>query len=139
MSDRESMFMLVQGLLVGIMFSASNIYMWISMKRIENAQRFFPFMKIGFVLIIIAASIWFTPRRFFATMLPEPHMNPDMVLPDNLAFMALMVAKNIAAFTLVIVTFINYIFYTIATKTGKVHYGKINPLGIYILDRKSVV
>ncbi len=31
------------------------------------------------------------------------------------------------------VTFINYIFYTIATKTGKVHYGKINPLGIYTL------
>jgi cytochrome bd-type quinol oxidase subunit 1 len=38
MSDRESMFMLVQGLLVGTMFSVSNIYMWVSMKRIENAE-----------------------------------------------------------------------------------------------------
>ena len=133
MSDRESMFMLVQGLLVGTMFSASNIYMWVSMKRIENAQRFFPAMKFGFVLIVISATIWFTPRRFFATMLPEPGMNPDMVLPDNLAFLALMVSKNTAAFCLVTVTFINYIFYTIATKTGKVHYGKINPLGPYVL------
>ncbi|MFQ5450349.1 MAG: cytochrome ubiquinol oxidase subunit I [Nitrospinaceae bacterium] len=133
MSDRESMFMLVQGLLVGIMFSASNIYMWVSMKRIENAQRFFPAMKFGFILIILSASIWFTPRRFFATMLPEPGMNPDMVLPDNLAFLALMISKNTAAFTLVTVTFINYIFYTIATKTGKVHYGKINPMGVYVL------
>lgn len=133
MSDRESMFMLVQGLLVGTMFSASNIYMWVSMKRIENAHRFFPAMKFGFVLIVISATIWFTPRRFFATMLPEPGMNPDMVLPDNLAFLALMISKNTAAFALVSVTFINYIFYTIATKTGKVHYGKINPLGIYVL------
>jgi len=133
MSDRESMFMLVQGLLVGTMFSVSNIYMWVSMKRIENAQRFFPAMKFGFVLIVIAAAIWFTPRRFFATMMPEPGMNADMVLPDNLAFMALMVAKNTAAFALVIVTFVNYVFYTIATKTGKVHYGKINPLGVYCL------
>ncbi len=133
MSDRESMFMLVQGLLVGTMFSASNIYMWVSMKRIENAQRFFPAMKFGFVLIIISAAIWFTPRRFFATMLPEPGMNPDMVLPDNLAFLALMISKNTAAFCLVTVTFINYIFYTIATKTGKVHYGKVNPLGPYVL------
>ncbi len=133
MSDRESMFMLVQGLLVGTMFSASNIYMWVSMKRIENAQRFFPAMKFGFILIVISATIWFTPRRFFATMLPEPGMNPDMVLPDNLAFLALMISKNTAAFALVTVTFINYIFYTIATKTGKVHYGKINPLGPYIL------
>ncbi len=133
MSDRESMFMLVQGLLVGTMFSVSNIYMWVSMKRIENAQRFFPAMKFGFVLIVISATIWFTPRRFFATMLPEPGMNPDMVLPDNLAFLALMVSKNTAAFCLVTVTFINYIFYTIATKTGKVHYGKINPLGPYVL------
>jgi len=133
MSDRESMFMLVQGLLVGTMFSASNIYMWVSMKRIENAQRFFPAMKFGFILIVISATIWFTPRRFFATMLPEPGMNPDMVLPDNLAFLALMISKNTAAFALVTVTFINYIFYTIATKTGKVHYGKINPLGIYVL------
>ena len=133
MSDRESMFMLVQGLLVGTMFSVSNIYMWVSMKRIENAERFFPAMKFGFILIVISAAIWFTPRRFFATMLPEPGMNPDMVLPDNLAFLALMISKNTAAFFLVTVTFVNYIFYTIATKTGKVHYGKINPLGPYVL------
>jgi cytochrome d ubiquinol oxidase subunit I len=133
MSDRESMFMLVQGLLVGTMFSASNIYMWVSMKRIENAQRFFPAMKFGFILIVISATIWFTPRRFFATMMPEPGMDPNMVLPDNLAFLALMISKNTAAFALVTVTFINYVFYTIATKTGKVHYGKINPLGIYVL------
>ncbi len=133
MSDRESMFMLVQGLLVGTMFSASNIYMWVSMKRIEGAQRFFPFMKIGFVLIVLAATIWFTPRRFFATMLPEPGMNKDMVLPDNLAFLALMISKNTAAFALVTITFINYVFYTIATRTGKIHWGKINPLGLYIL------
>lgn len=133
MSDRVSMFMLVQGLLIGIMFSASNIYMWVSMKRIENAHRFFPAMKLGFILIIIAATIWFTPRRFFATMLPEPGMNPDMVLPDNLAFLALMISKNTAAFALVTVTLINYIFYTIATRTGKIAWGKINPLGPYIL------
>ena len=133
MSDRESMFMLVQGLLVGTMFSLSNIYMWVSMKRIENAERFFPAMKFGFVLIVIAATIWFTPRRFFATMMPEPGMDSSMVLPDNLAFLALMISKNTAAFALVTVTFVNYIFYTIATKTGKVHYGKINPLGTYCL------
>ena len=107
MSDRESMFMLVQGLLVGTMFSASNIYMWVSMKRIENAERFFPAMKFGFVLIVIAATIWFTPRRFFATMMPEPGMDANMVLPDNLAFLALMVSKNTAAFCQVTVTFIN--------------------------------
>ena len=133
MSDRESMFMLVQGLLVGTMFSMSNIYMWVSMKRIDNAERFFPAMKFGFVLIVIAATIWFTPRRFFATMMPEPGMDAGMVLPDNLAFLALMISKNTAAFALVTVTFVNYIFYTIATKTGKVHYGKINPLGVYCL------
>jgi cytochrome d ubiquinol oxidase subunit I len=133
MSDRESMFMLVQGLLVGTMFSMSNIYMWVSMKRIDNAERFFPAMKFGFVLIVIAATIWFTPRRFFATMMPEPGMDAAMVLPDNLAFLALMISKNTAAFALVTVTFVNYIFYTIATKTGKVHYGKINPLGVYCL------
>ena len=133
MSDRESMFMLVQGLLIGTMFTASNIYMWVSMKRIENAHRFFPAMKLGFVLIVIAATIWFTPRRFFATMMPEPGMNDAMVLPDNLAFLALMVSKNTAAFALVTVTLINYIFYTISTRTGKIGWGKINPLGPYIL------
>ena len=133
MSDRESMFMLVQGLLIGTMFTASNIYMWVSMKRIENAHRFFPAMKLGFVLIVIAATIWFTPRRFFATMMPEPGMDDAMVLPDNLAFLALMVSKNTAAFALVTVTLINYIFYTISTRTGKIGWGKINPLGPYIL------
>lgn len=90
-------------------------------------------MKIGFVLIVISATVWFTPRRFFATMIPETQMNPEMVLPESLAFWALMISKNTAAFALVTVTFINYIFYTIATKTGKVHYGKIDPMGVYVL------
>ena len=103
------------------------------MKRIENAERFFPAMKFGFILIVIAATIWFTPRRFFATMMPEPGMDSGMVLPDTHAWIALMISKNTAAFALVTVTFINYIFFTIATKTGKVNYGKINPLGLYAL------
>ena len=64
-------------------------------------------------VIVIAATIWFTPRRFFATMMPEPGMNSGMVLPDNLAFLALMISKNPAAFALVTGTFVNYIFYTI--------------------------
>lgn len=143
MSDRLSMFMLMQAILVGVLFIGSNFYMWLSMKRIEGADKYLAAMKVGFVMIFICAAIWYTPRHFFATMVLEPGMLPDgmtrgdymanVELPGTLTFMALMKAKNSAALIMLMVSLVNYILYRVAIKKGKIIYGKINPLSQYVL------
>ena len=39
MADQLSMFFEMQGAMIGLMFLASNYYIWLSMKRIEGVER----------------------------------------------------------------------------------------------------
>lgn len=143
MSDRLSMFMLMQGLLIGFLFIGANYYMWISVKRVEGHEKYLTPMKVGFVLLFICSAIWYSPRHFFATMMLEPGMLPAGMtkeaylaateLPGPLSIFALMQAKNTAATFMVLISLCNYIIYRIACTKGKIVYGKVNPLSQYIL------
>lgn len=143
MSDRLSMFMLVQAVLIGFLFIGSNYYIWVSTKRIEGVRGYLRGMKITYVLMFACAAIWFAPRHFFATMLLEPGMVPAAMtkdaylatteLPGALAFVALMKSKNTAAALLVLLTLLNFILYRLAVKKGTIEYGKINPVSQYTL------
>ncbi|VAX23050.1 hypothetical protein MNBD_NITROSPINAE02-153 [hydrothermal vent metagenome] len=143
MSDRLSMFMLVQAVLIGFLFVGSCYYIWVSTKRIEGAETYLKIMRYTFLLMFVCAAIWFAPRHFFATMIIEPGMVPEGMtdkeylaateLPGNLAFVALMKAKNTAALILIGTVLFNYILYRIAVKKGRIIYGKINPISQYVL------
>jgi cytochrome bd-type quinol oxidase subunit 1 len=143
MSDRLSMFMLTQAVLIGFLFIGSNYYIWISTKRIEGVAGYLRGMRYTYILMFICAAIWFAPRHFFATMLLEPGMIPEgltkevylasVELPGELAFMALMKAKNLAALFLIFLTLLNFILYRIAVKKGRIIYGKIDPVSQYTL------
>lgn len=143
MSDRLSMFFELQGILVGLLFLAANYYMWLSVRRIEGGARFALPMKIGFALILLGNAIWVTPRHFFATMIIEPGMLPPGMteeafiaqteLPAHLGFLALMQSKNTAAAWTALVTLVNYIFYRIAIRRGRITWGKIEVPSQYAL------
>ncbi|MFQ5593906.1 MAG: cytochrome ubiquinol oxidase subunit I [Anaerolineae bacterium] len=136
MSDRLSMFFEMQGILIGLGFLALNYYIWLSMRRIEGAERFATAIKAGFVLIFIGSAIWVTPRHFFATMIPDPGVTLDvnaLELPGHLGFMALMPAKNSAALWIIIVTMVNYVLYNIAMRRGKMTWGEIETPSQYAL------
>lgn len=139
MSDRLSMYFELQGLLIGTTYLIGAYYIWTSMQRITGAKRFAPFMKLGFVLILISNAIWITPRHWFATMNPPASVeNPELYiqrleLPAHLGFLALMPAKNTAAFASILVVVFFYIFYFRAIRTGEMTWGKINPASQYAL------
>lgn len=143
MSDRLSMFMLIQAILVGVLFMGSNYYMWLSMKRIEGAEKYQSVMKTSFIMLFICATIWYMPRHFFATMVLEPGMLPegmnkaqyvaDVELPGPLTFLALMKAKNSAALIMLAISLMNYILYQTAIKRGRILWGRINPISQYLL------
>src|SRR5581483_5220491 len=160
MADQLSMFFEMQGAMVGLIFLASNYYIWLSMKRIEGIERvrmsvltpvvmiampgvmgyawdtfpapdpqsllfllpllgllvvgrFLPWtvssrvvIKVGFLMVIVGNAIWMTPHGFVPT---GAKLVEELELPQAFSFLALMPAKNSAAFTLVFVTVCNYI------------------------------
>ncbi|WP_447974229.1 cytochrome ubiquinol oxidase subunit I [Nitrospira sp. Kam-Ns4a] len=189
MADQLSMFFEMQGAMIGLIFLASNYYIWLSMKRIEGVERVrmsvltvvvmlaIPFVmtytwtvfpvpdpmslavllplalapailgkvipplgritvssrtviKVGFLMVVVGNAIWMTPHGFVATQaLATEHLE----LPSDWGFLALMPAKNSAAFTLVFVTVVNYILYNRAIRQGTIVWGKIDFASQFIL------
>jgi len=197
MADQLSIFFERQGAMVGLIFLASNYYIWLSMKRIEGIERirmslatlllmvsvpvvfmlvwtkwpvpdlmalvvpagyvavwlligkFIPWtvssqtmVKVAFLMVIIGNAIWMTPHAFVATQALAPD-DGSLSLPHgevSLRFitvswdmLALMPAKNAAAFTLVFVTIINYILYNRALRQGRIIWGKIDFAAQFVL------
>jgi cytochrome bd-type quinol oxidase subunit 1 len=197
MSDQLSMFFEMQGAMVGLIFLASNYYIWLSMKRIEGldqirmrtttlvlmasipvvfmllwtkypipdklafilpvcwvalfliAGRFLTWtvpaqtlVKVAFLMVIVGNAIWMTPHAFVATQalapddgslsLPHGELSLGFITVDW-GMLALMPAKNAAAFTLVFVTICNYILYNRALQRGRIVWGKIDFVAQFVL------
>jgi len=187
MADQLSMFFEMQGVMVGLIFLASNYYIWLSMKRIQGVEnvrisglvmlavlvmpvimgiawklfpppewqsliflallvflppvlsklpglRFtvsaFTMIKVGFLMIVVADAIWMTPHGFVAT---QALATEELELPSWASELALMPAKNAAAFTLVFLTIVNYILYNRAIRQGTIVWGKIDFASQFVL------
>jgi len=185
MADQLSMFFEMQGAMVGLIFLASNYYIWLSMKRIEGVERVrmsvltpvvmvaLPFVmtwawtqfpvpdpkslgillplvllpvvlgrfvpitvssgtviKVGFLMVIVGNAIWMTPHGFVPT---GAKLVEELELPSDWNFLALMPAKNSAAFTLVFVTVVNYVLYNRAIRQGTIVWGKIDFASQFVL------
>src|SRR3989338_4576821 len=197
MSDQLSMFFEMQGAMVGLIFLASNYYIWLSLKRVEGLEQVrmrtttlvlmasipvvfmliwtkYPIpepkafilpvlwvaaflfagkfikwtvpaqtlVKVAFMMVIIGNAIWMTPHGFVATQafapddgslsLPHGELNLGFITVDW-GMLALMPAKNAAAFTLVFVTICNYILYNRALRRGRILWGKIDFVYQFVL------
>jgi hypothetical protein len=185
MADQLSMFFEMQGAMIGLIFLASNYYIWLSMKRIEGVEkvrmtilapvvmvtlplvmtqvmtvypipdptslmfllpmllapvlvgRFIPItvsartvIKVGFLMVVVGTAIWMTPHGFVPT---GSKLVAELELPSDWNFLALMPAKNSAAFTLVFVTVVNYVIYNRAISQGTIVWGRIDFVSQFVL------
>lgn len=185
MADQLSMFFEMQGAMIGLIFLASNYYIWLSMKRIEGVEkvrmtilapivmvllpivmtkvltdypapdptslvfllpmllapailgRFIPItvssrtvIKVGFLMVVVGNAIWMTPHGFVPT---GAKLVAELELPSDWNWLALMPAKNSAAFTLVFVTVVNYVIYNRAVTQGTIVWGKIDFASQFVL------
>lgn len=188
MADQLSMFFEMQGAMVGLIFLASNYYIWLSLKRIQGVEQVrisgyvalvvvllpaimgytwkmfpppewqslivlailvilpgvlskipglnnftvsaFTMIKVGFLMIVVADAIWMTPHGFVPT---QGLATEELELPSWASELALMPAKNAAAFTLVFLTVVNYILYNRAIKRGTIMWGKIDFASQFVL------
>ncbi|WNM59362.1 cytochrome ubiquinol oxidase subunit I [Candidatus Nitrospira allomarina] len=188
MADQLSMFFEMQGAMVGLIFLASNYYIWLSLKRIQGVEQVrisgfvavvvllmpaimgftwkmfpppewqslivlviivvlpmilakvpglknftvsaFTMIKVGFLMIVVADAIWMTPHGFVPT---QGLATEEVELPSWASELALMPAKNAAAFTLVFLTVVNYLLYNRAIKRGTIVWGKIDFASQFVL------
>ncbi len=136
MADKLSGYFVVQGLLVVLLFLGANFYMWLSMQRIEGGLRFEPHMKAIFAVLLAGGIIWVVPQNFFPDLLakPPPGVSEQaLILPERFAFLGLMVAKALAVTAIIIMTFVTYLLYRRARATGKILWGRIDPMAQYVL------
>src|SRR2546426_8792343 len=92
-------------------------------------------VKVAFLMVIVGNAIWMAVHAFVATQALAPD-DGSLGLPHgelSLGFLtiswgdlALVPAKNAAAFTLVFVTIVNYILYNRALRRGQIVWGKID-------------
>ncbi len=137
MADQLSMYFEMQGAMVGLIFLASNYYIWLSMRRISGIEtlRFLgvpsrAIVKFGFAVVLFGNAIWMTPHAFSAT---QGTSTEAVELPSDWGFLALMPAKNTAAALIVLITILNYIIYNRAIRRGTIQWGKINFAAQFVL------
>ena len=87
-------------------------------------------IKVGFLMVVVGDAIWMTPHGFVPT---GANWWPSLELPSDWNFLALMPAKNSAAFTLVFVTVVNYVLYNRAIRQGTIVWGKIDFASQFVL------
>ena len=135
MADKLSSFFVMQGLLVSLLFLGANYYMWMSIRRIEGAERYFGYMRPIFAVIVAGGVIWIIPQNFYPDLTTEtPGVAlEDIVLPERAGFLGLMMAKALAVTAIILFTFVTYMVYRRAMARGTVRWGEIAPQAQYAL------
>jgi cytochrome bd-type quinol oxidase subunit 1 len=136
MADKLSGYFVMQGLLVVLLFLGANFYMWLSMQRIEGGARFAPHMKAIFAVLVTGGVIWVVPQNFFPDLLakaPAGVNEQTLILPERFTFLGLMVAKALAVTAIIIMTFVTYLLYRRARVTGRILWGRIDPMAQFVL------
>jgi len=99
-------------------------------------------VKVAFLMVIVGNAIWMTPHAFVATQALAPDDGSLSLAHGEVSLgfvtvswdmLALMPAKNAAAFTLVFVTIVNYILYNRALRQGRIVWGKIDFISQFVL------
>ncbi len=136
MADKLSSFFVMQGLLVSLLFLGANYYMWQSIQRIEGGPRFLPMMRTSFTVMIVSTAVWITPQNFLPDLTSAPPAGValgQIAIPERAAFLGLMMAKALAVTATILFTFLTYMLYRRALRTGTVRWGRIAPRAQYAL------
>ncbi len=135
MGDKLAPGFVIQGLLITMIFLGVNYYMWVSITRIEGAGRFLRYRTPVFVALLILGALWIIP----ANMLPDINTSPpegmeaDYIIPDRAIVLSLMVPKALAVTGILFFTFLTYMIYHRAIRTGSITWGSIPAQGQYAL------
>jgi cytochrome bd-type quinol oxidase subunit 1 len=123
MGGTFSWLFIIQAVLIGNLFLAANYYLWVSMERIEGAQRFRKFIKYLLASITVCFIVWATPHSLVATVEEARRMGGSH--HPMLGVLGVMSAKNTAVNILILTTYISFLLYRRGNKQATVSWAKL--------------
>jgi len=105
---------IIQAILIGGIFVATNYYLWIGMDRIPGAERYKRYIKYLGVTIMIAFAVWMTPHNL--PLSAEEQMMVGGQYHPTLKYLGLMSGKNAVVNLIILTTFLSFLLYRRANK-----------------------
>ncbi len=100
---------ILQAMLIGSLFLASNFYLWLGMGRIPGGERYTRF-QIGMMIVLtLGFIVWATPRSIMATGMEMARMGGSH--HPFLGLFGVMAAKNTAVNLMILTTFFSFMLY----------------------------
>jgi cytochrome bd-type quinol oxidase subunit 1 len=122
MGGTFSWLFIIQAVLIGNLFLAANYYLWVSMERIEGAERFRGMIKYLLGSIAICYLVWATPHSLVASVEEARAMGGSH--HPMLGVLGVMSAKNTAVNILILTTYISFLLYRRGNKEPTVPWAK---------------
>lgn len=100
---------ILQAMLIGGLFLASNFYLWLGMGRIPGAERYVKFQVPMMILLTVGFIVWATPRSIIASGAEMSAMGGSH--HPFLGLFGVMAAKNTAVNLMILTTFFSFMLY----------------------------
>ncbi len=100
---------ILQAMLIGSLFFAANVYLWLGMGRIPGAERYTKFQVPMMLILTLGFLVWATPRSIIATGSEMAAMGGSH--HPFLGLFGVMAAKNTAVNIMILTTFFSFMLY----------------------------
>ena len=100
---------ILQAILIGSLFLAINLYLWLAMGRIPGGERYRVFQAPVLIVLATGLAVWATPHTIIATFAEMQAMGAAH--HPRLGVLGVMSAKNTAVNLMIISTFITFMLY----------------------------
>ncbi|MGH9870482.1 MAG: cytochrome ubiquinol oxidase subunit I [Candidatus Polarisedimenticolia bacterium] len=122
MGGAFSWLFIIQAVLIGNLFLAANLYLWLGMGRIEGAGQFQKMIKWLLIAIAVCFAVWATPRSIISTSSEVRGMGGST--HPVLGALGFMAAKNTAVNILILTTYVSFLLYRRTGKRATVSWAK---------------
>lgn len=131
---------IVQAVLIAALFLGMNYYMWLSMDRIEGAERYRGWIKWMLLVITACGVVWATPHSLIVTAAEVERMG-GMTHPA-ISKLGVMSAKNTAVNIMILTTLLSFVLYRRGNKVPTVSWasaGKLAQMAVFGLTAGIVI
>lgn len=113
----------MQAILIGAILFFVNYYLWISLNKMPGGERYFKYVKILFIIVLLGYAVWFTPHSVALSLEEARRIGAYHPMLGKLGVMA---AKNTAVTISFLATFLSYEIFRLSNKEPTVSWA---PLG----------
>ncbi|MBF0623183.1 MAG: cytochrome ubiquinol oxidase subunit I [Magnetococcales bacterium] len=100
---------ILQAMIIGSLFFAANVYLWLGMGRIPGGERYTRFQVPMMLVLTLGFLVWATPRSIIATGAEMAAMGGSH--HPFLGLFGVMAAKNTAVNLMILTTFLSFMLY----------------------------